>query len=110
MVINLNNIIDINMYPTKEGKYSNMRHRPIGIGIQGLADVFLLLETPFDSAIARDLNKAIMETIYYAAMYSSIELAKSTDITKHFLEVILVKDYFNLIYGELPLLCMIGNL
>lgn len=76
MVINLNNIIDINMYPTKEGKYSNMRHRPIGIGIQGLADVFLLLETPFDSAIARDLNKAIMETIYYAAMYSSIELAK----------------------------------
>lgn len=76
MIINLNNIIDINFYPTKEARFSNFRHRPIGVGIQGLADVFMLLDLPFTSPQARQLNKHIMETIYYACFLSSVELAK----------------------------------
>ncbi|HEX5625270.1 MAG TPA: ribonucleoside-diphosphate reductase subunit alpha, partial [Saprospiraceae bacterium] len=73
---NLNRIIDINYYPIKEAQTSNFRHRPIGIGIQGLADAFILMRMPFDSAEARQLNKDIFETIYYAAVSESCELAK----------------------------------
>lgn len=73
---NLNKIIDINYYPVPEARVSNLRHRPIGIGVQGLADVFLLLRMPFDSLEARELNKEIFETIYFGAMTASIELAK----------------------------------
>jgi len=73
---NLNKIIDINYYPVEEAKNSNLRHRPIGIGVQGLADVFIMLRMPFESAEARQLNKEIFETIYYAAMESSMELAQ----------------------------------
>lgn len=72
---NLNNVIDVNYYPTEETKKSNMRHRPIGIGVQGLADVFALLEMPFESDAARDLNRRIFETIYYGALTVSCELA-----------------------------------
>ncbi len=72
---NLNKVIDINYYPVEEARNSNMRHRPIGIGIQGLADVFMLLKQPFDSAASRQLNKEIFETIYYGAMETSMELA-----------------------------------
>jgi len=72
---NLNRIIDVNYYPVKEAKNSNMRHRPIGIGVQGLADAFLALRIAFDSAAARDLNKKIFETIYHAAVEASSELA-----------------------------------
>ncbi len=73
---NLNKIIDINYYPIPEAKNSNMRHRPIGIGVQGLADAFILMRMPFDSAEAAKLNKDIFETIYYAALVESNELAK----------------------------------
>ncbi len=74
---NLNKVIDINYYPVTEARNSNMRHRPIGIGIQGLADVFMLLKQPFDSPESRALNKDIFETIYFAAMETSMELAKT---------------------------------
>jgi len=73
---NLNKVIDVNFYPVEEARKSNMRHRPIGIGVQGLADAFILLRMPFDSEEARGLNKDIFETIYFAAMESSMELAK----------------------------------
>ena len=73
---NLNKVIDVNYYPVPEARYSNMRHRPIGIGVQGLADAFILLRMPFDSAEAHVLNKEIHETIYFAAMETSMELSK----------------------------------
>lgn len=73
---NLNKIIDRNFYPIAEAKNSNMRHRPIGIGVQGLADAFQLLKLPFDSEPARQLNKDIFETIYYGACKASCELAE----------------------------------
>ena len=73
---NLNKIIDVNYYPVEEARLSNMRHRPIGIGVQGLADVFQKLRMPFDSESARVLNRDIMETIYYGAVTASIELAE----------------------------------
>lgn len=72
---NLNKVIDRNYYPTEETKRSNMRHRPIGIGVQGLADVFQLCRMPFDSPQAYDLNCKIFETIYYAALKESSSLA-----------------------------------
>lgn len=72
---NLNKVIDVNYYPVPEAEYSNKRHRPIGIGIQGLADTFMMLRMPFDSDEAKQLNKDIFETIYYAAMETSMELA-----------------------------------
>jgi len=73
---NLNKIIDVNYYPVKEAENSNLRHRPIGLGVQGLADVFILLRMPFESEEAKQLNKDIFETIYFAAMETSMELAK----------------------------------
>jgi ribonucleoside-diphosphate reductase alpha chain len=73
---NLNKVIDINYYPVEAARRSNMRHRPIGIGVQGLADAFILMRMPFDSDEARLLNKEIHETIYYAAMTASKDLAK----------------------------------
>ena len=73
---NLNKIIDGNYYPIPETKTSNDRHRPIGLGVQGLADVFLLLRLPFESPEARRLNKDIFETIYFASMEASMDLAK----------------------------------
>ena len=73
---NLNKVIDVNYYPVPEAKKSNMRHRPIGLGVQGLADAFILLRMPFDSEEARGLNKDIFETIYFGAMEASMELSK----------------------------------
>lgn len=73
---NLNKIIDLNYYPVEEARYSNMRNRPIGIGIQGLADVFQKMKIPFESLEAADLNEKIFETIYYGAVTESIEIAK----------------------------------
>ena len=73
---NLNKIIDNNYYPVVEARNSNMRHRPIGLGVQGLADVFILLRLPFESDMAKMLNKNIFETIYFAAMTASKDLAK----------------------------------
>jgi ribonucleoside-diphosphate reductase alpha chain len=73
---NLNKIIDHNFYPIEESRNSNTRHRPIGLGVQGLADVFILLRLPFESELARVLNVNIFETIYFAAMTASKDLAK----------------------------------
>lgn len=73
---NLNKIIDRNYYPVPEARNSNLRHRPIGLGVQGLADVFILLRMAFDSSEARQMNKDIFETIYYAALTASKDLAK----------------------------------
>ncbi|MGV3603565.1 MAG: ribonucleoside-diphosphate reductase subunit alpha [Dyadobacter fermentans] len=72
---NLNKIIDLNFYPVPEAEKSNKRHRPIGIGVQGLADAFCMMRMPFDSDEARQLNKDIFETIYYGSMEASMELA-----------------------------------
>lgn len=73
---NLNRIIDHNYYPIKEARYSNLRHRPVGIGVQGLADTFVMLRMPFDSPEAKQLNRDIFETIYYAALTCSKDLAR----------------------------------
>lgn len=73
---NLNKVIDINYYPIPEARNSNMRHRPIGIGVQGLADAFILMRYPFDSPEAKKLNKDIFETIYFAALTESCALAE----------------------------------
>lgn len=74
--INLNRIIDENYYPIEEAKNSNLRHRPIGLGVQGLADAFIMLGYPFESEEARALNREVFETIYYASMTASKDLAK----------------------------------
>ena len=72
---NLNRVIDINYYPTEKTRVSNMRHRPIGIGVQGLADVFLMMNVAYHSDEARELNRLIFETIYYGAVKASADLA-----------------------------------
>jgi len=74
--INLNNVIDVNFYPSKAAKFSNLLHRPIGLGVQGLADVFFLTGISYDSVEAKSLNKQIFETIYFATMRASCDLAK----------------------------------
>jgi ribonucleoside-diphosphate reductase alpha subunit len=75
---NLNKVIDVNFYPTEKTKLSNMRHRPIGIGVQGLADTFVLLDVPFHSDEAKEINKLIFETIYHASLEKSNEIAIET--------------------------------
>jgi ribonucleotide reductase alpha subunit len=72
---NLNKVIDINFYPTEKTKRSNLRHRPIGLGVQGLADTFVLMDIPFHSDEAKEVNKLIFETIYHAALEKSNELS-----------------------------------
>jgi ribonucleoside-diphosphate reductase alpha chain len=76
VVKNLNNVIDLNFYPTEETKRSNFKHRPVGLGVQGLADVFCLLSIPFESEEADKLQTEIFETIYFAALTSSKDLSK----------------------------------
>jgi len=73
---NLNNIIDVNFYPTNKTNISNLKHRPIGIGVQGLADTFAMLNISFDSDEAKNINKNIFETMYHASLEKSMELAK----------------------------------
>jgi ribonucleoside-diphosphate reductase subunit M1 len=73
---NLNKVIDVNYYPVPEAANSNMRHRPVGLGVQGLADAFIKMRMPFDSPAARKLNVQIFETIYHAALETSCELAQ----------------------------------
>ncbi|MBM3448704.1 MAG: ribonucleoside-diphosphate reductase subunit alpha [Bacteroidetes bacterium] len=76
LTVNLNKVIDQNYYPVPETRNSNMRHRPIGIGVQGLADAFILMRFPFDSDEAKNLNREVFETIYYAACTASKDLAR----------------------------------
>jgi ribonucleoside-diphosphate reductase alpha subunit len=73
---NLNKVIDVNYYPTEKTRVSNMRHRPIGIGVQGLADVFMLMDVPFHSDAAKEINQTIFETIYHGALTASADLAE----------------------------------
>merc|ERR1712032_1278920 len=72
---NLNKVIDRNYYPVEEARRSNFRHRPIGLGVQGLADAFMMMRLPFESPAAQTLNEDIFETIYFAACEASCELA-----------------------------------
>lgn len=76
VAFNLDHIIDRNFYPIVEARRSNMRNRPIGIGVQGLADVFMVLKMPFDSVEAKQLNIQIFETIYHGACEASCEIAR----------------------------------
>lgn len=76
VAFNLNRIIDVNYYPVPEARKSNMRHRPIGVGVQGLADTFMALRMPFESQDARELNVKIFETIYHATLEASSEMAE----------------------------------
>ena len=76
IVINLNCIINVNSYPTPESKLSNMRHRPVGIGVQGLADLFMILKIAYSSEEARIINRKIFECIYYASLEQSMEISK----------------------------------
>lgn len=79
LVVNMNQIIDKNFYPTKETKTSNLNHRPIGLGVQGLADLFCRMGCAFDSPQAKYLNRKIFETMYYAALQTSMQYAKDND-------------------------------
>ena len=84
LVRNLDKVIDINFYPVEQTRVSNERHRPMGIGVQGLADVFALMKVPFDSAEAREINKNIFETMYYGAVLASNKLAKEKGVYSSF--------------------------
>lgn len=77
VTINLNQVIDVNWYPTIEAERSNLRHRPIGIGVQGLADLFAMMGLPFEDDLAKKLNEDIFETIYFAAMTASKDISKN---------------------------------
>ena len=92
---NLNCVIDINFYPTDKTKRSNMRHRPIGIGVQGLADAFILMDIPFNSDSAKEVNKLIFETIYYASLEKSNEIA--IEKTKQIADMMKYKDKYELL-------------
>ena len=76
LVLNLNKVIDINYYPVEKTRVSNMKHRPLGIGVQGLANVFMMLRLPFTSEESRKINKNIFETIYWGAIRGSVDMAK----------------------------------
>jgi ribonucleotide reductase alpha subunit len=84
LVKNLDTVIDINFYPVEQTRVSNERHRPMGIGVQGLADVFALMKVPFDSEEAQVINKNIFETMYYGALVASNKLAKEKGIYSSF--------------------------
>ena len=94
LTINLNKIIDKNYYPIEKTRVSNMKNRPIGIGVQGLADLFIKLRLPFDSEESMDINKKLFETIYYGAMESSIDLAQNDGFYSTYLESPLSEGLF----------------
>ena len=100
---NLNKIIDCNFYPTNKTYRSNMNHRPIGIGVQGLADAFAKLDIPFDSDQAQEVNKKIFETIYYYSIKKSNELSKERCSDVLFLQQELVFDLYRVVNGELKI-------
>ena len=100
---NLNKVIDHNFYPVEEARNSNTKHRPIGIGVQGLADVFILLRLPFESDLAKMLNKNIFETIYFAAMTASKDLAKTAGAYESFAGSPVSKGIFQFdMWGVIP--------
>jgi ribonucleoside-diphosphate reductase alpha chain len=103
VTLNLNRIIDYNYYPVEEARYSNLRHRPIGLGVQGLADTFIQLRLPFESDEAKQLNKEIFETIYFAAMTASKDLAVKEGAYQTFKDSPLSKGKFQFdLWGVKP--------
>jgi len=101
--INLNRVIDVNYYPTKETKTSNMKNRPIGIGVQGLADTFAILKIPFESDEAKNLDRDIFEAIYYGAMCASVDLAEKEGAYQTFKGSPLSKGLFQFdLWNESP--------
>ena len=101
---NLNRVIDINYYPTEKTRRSNLRHRPIGIGVQGLADTFIMMDIPFHSEEAKNVNKLIFETIYHAALEKSNEISiermnafKTSNIYNNEFDKMYIND---ILYGE----------
>jgi ribonucleotide reductase alpha subunit len=101
---NLNKVIDINFYPTEKTRVSNFKHRPIGIGVQGLADAFILMDIPFHSEEAKQLNKDIFETIYYGALLKSNEIAierKNTSNSNNNTTLIFTEDELTKLPAEL---------
>lgn len=103
VTFNLNRVIDVNYYPTKETKTSNMRHRPIGIGVQGLADTFALLKIAFESEEAKQLDREIFEAIYYGAMCASVDLAEKEGAYESFKGSPLSKGIFQFdLWNESP--------
>lgn len=94
VTVNLNRVIDVNWYPTAETERSNLRHRPVGIGVQGLADLFAMMSLPFEDDLAKKLNEDIFETIYFAAMTASKDMAKKAykDKTKTLKDSELIVD------------------
>ena len=116
LVVNLNNIIDRNYYPTEKTRRSNIRHRPIGIGVQGLANTFYRLKIGFDSPEARELNEKIFETIYYGSLEQSAEIAKSRESIiniynsmKNEINRELYKNHYNILDSELERTEYIGT-
>ena len=107
---NLNKVIDVNFYPTEKTKTSNLRHRPIGIGVQGLADVFVLLDLPFQSDEAKEINKLIFETIYHASLERSNELAiERTNKIKQVMNTLSESELLDLIGDKSPDLLGVYN-
>lgn len=105
---NLNKVIDNNFYPLDKARVSNLKHRPIGIGVQGLADTFILMKHPFESDEAKEINKNIFETIYHAAVEASMELSKKRgEVIRKFLnkedisEDISIENYINEFEGKM---------
>jgi len=94
LTLNLNKIIDYNFYPIPETKLSNTRHRPIGIGVQGLANIFYEMKTPFGSDESKDINNKIFESIYYGAIESSMEIAKEREIGMKIIKTGMFNDKF----------------
>ncbi len=84
VVYNMNKVIDNNKYPLEQARYSDEQNRPIGVGVQGLSEVFMIMKTPFDSSLAMDINKKIFETMYYAALVASNKLAQVYGPYKNF--------------------------
>ncbi len=102
VVRNLNRVIDRNFYPIPEAETSNMRHRPVGLGVQGLADVFIELRMPFTSPAAKKLNQEIFETLYFAALTSSMEIAKNDGPYKSYKGSPISKGIFQWQMWDLP--------
>ena len=98
VTFNLNKVIDVNFYPTDKTRVSNLLHRPIGIGVQGLADVFVLMDIAFTSPAAREINKLIFETIYHASLESSMEIAKDRSA-----KMISLARYHTYIFAEVDI-------
>ena len=101
--VNLNRVIDVNFYPTKETRNSNMKHRPIGIGVQGLADTFAMLKIPYESEEAKKMDRDIFEAIYYGAMCASVDLAEKEGAYSSFKGSPLSKGLFQFdLWNESP--------